>query len=119
MLNIRQISKDRLRFRVWDDIHRTMEKLEDSDVNPFNISDYPQNNIMQCTGLKDKNGKLMYEKDVLKDDNGALFQIKWCYNSYELKPLFKGGYTLGLIDEEFEVVGNIYENKELLNEMDC
>lgn len=44
---------DRLKFRCWDDVHREMLDLQEQDVNPYNISDIPQNNIMQCTGLKD------------------------------------------------------------------
>lgn len=70
--------------------------------------------INQCTGLKDKNGKLIFECDIVKDDHEALHQVKWSYNCFLLKPCFKNGYTLGLVDDEIEIIGNIYENPELI-----
>ena len=70
--------------------------------------------LQQCTGLKDKNGKLIYEGDVVKDDHEALHQVKWCYNCFELYPLFKNGYTIGIVNDEIEVIGNIYESPELI-----
>lgn len=74
---------------------------------------------MQCTGLKDKNGKLIYEGDIGKDDHEALHQVKWCYNCFLLKPCFKNGYTLGIVDDEIEIIGNIYENPELIGGAEC
>ena len=112
--------KDRLKFRLYDDIHREMIDLQEQDVNPYNISDVPQNNLMQCTGLRDKNGKLIYEGDIVKDkinqtyeiiwkDNAIMFLMKHIGDTYR-----EGLYSLIILENGIEVIGNIYENPELL-----
>ena len=62
--------------------------------------------LMQFTGLKDKNGREIYEGDVLKTD--------WGYNGVVEWDLFHFNKIQGTISEECEIVGNIYENPELL-----
>lgn len=123
--------QDRFKFRLYDDIHREMIDLQEQDVNPYNISDIPQNNIMQCTGLKDKNGKLIYEGDILRvignrDTSGygvveylqagcQFFVNGYLNNPSPYHPRKKGEFYQQL--QEWlctEVIGNIYENTELL-----
>lgn len=76
------------------------------------INDY--NILMQCTGLKDKNDKLIYECDIVKDEHNALHYVKWVYDSWQLFPCTQNNYTKCIVDDDIEVIGNIYENKELL-----
>ena len=79
--------------------------------------------ICQCTGLKDKNGKLIWENDILVgylDDmypeNATYAQVIWDKNGLYTKE--KDSDDISLMDEfdekYFEVCGNIFDNPELL-----
>lgn len=65
--------------------------------------------VGQYTGLTDKNGKKIFEGDIVKISNDEIFEVK-----YE-----DGGFTAGLFlgDWDYghvEVIGNIYDNPELM-----
>lgn len=81
---------------------------------------YPEDGVwIQYTGLKDKNGVEIYHKDVLKDyTTNTIWVVNWCEelgawsNSTSLK---ESKYSLyKSLEKEFEVIGNAYENPELL-----
>lgn len=70
---------------------------------------------MLNTGYKDKNGKYIYEDDIVKDDVG-IYTIKRS-EGYKIVSMYNGSLYVMLdesICKEIEVIGNIYENKELL-----
>ena len=79
--------------------------------------------ICQCTGLKDKNGKLIWENDImaaqLDDDypeDEIYIRILWRGSGFWSKE--KGSEDMLQVDEfdqeHFEVIGNIFDNPELL-----
>lgn len=77
--------------------------------------------LMQSTGLVDKNGKEVFVGDIIKCTRGCLHEV---YIEKEYGGTFIGGmpavYLKGLREgyawtEHEEIIGNIYENKELLD----
>jgi uncharacterized phage protein (TIGR01671 family) len=88
--------------------------------------------IMQYTGLKDKNGKEIYEGDIISygEYSGAMFkgsgrvclhEVFWdnnssCFTSIEKTNPFGENSLSGSLDSYGSVIGNIYENPELLSE---
>lgn len=75
--------------------------------------------LMQYTGLKDKNNKEIYEGDILSDGNNDK-PYKVIFENGSFRAEFEGDfeeYSFDLIDvvaQGCEIVGNIYENPELL-----
>lgn len=67
-----------------------------------------QGTICQCTGLKDKNGKLIWENDFLKYELGGVRIDSVKISS----PIFSQTMRLNL--QNYEIIGNIFDNPELL-----
>lgn len=89
-----------------------------------------ENTISQFTGLSDKNGKKIYEGDIIKSHYGSIYIVKYFadWSGFSLKLVFlntegKLSHSTGrqhLYKNDcthLEVVGNIYDNPELLEEL--
>ena len=111
---------DRFKFRVWDKQGKEYTK-DEAYLFCRSINDDPDRYIVeQCTGLKDANGKLIYEGDIIFI-NGEKWRVIWndedCAfffsNSKEVyhQPIFPDFY---MMTDDFEVIGNIHENAELM-----
>lgn len=113
---------DRFKIRVWDkefNQYWTDEAIKENAAwLLFPDNDNIENiEIEQCTGIKDKNGKPVFEGDILSDYDGFKFLVRW--NALELRYVFipiskNNSEDLDIYPNECELVGNIHENEELL-----
>ncbi|MDU3828713.1 MAG: YopX family protein [Staphylococcus sp.] len=74
--------------------------------------------IMMSTRLKDKNGTEIYEGDIIKNSYDEIYTVKWFDAAFYLEEKYNGGFDyheLHLEDNK-KVIGNIYENPELLED---
>lgn len=119
--------QDRFKFRYLFDNKLYEVVLIDFKLNKIylKIDDkYPlrtkfdDKKLIQCTGLKDKNGKLIYEGDIVKDliIPEFFYIVKWFNSGFYLESTITGSF-LKFDDTQQEVIGNIYENPELLEQL--
>lgn len=141
----------KIKFRCWDKISKKMHYLDDAYYNINNGSiefDFPQEffhdsrqyesndndfELMQFTGLHDKNGKEIYEGDIVQGERhweqnynsemhykkGIVKYLDWDAKfaaMYDEKLGVVCNYIGGpsLISEDIEIIGNIYEHPHLL-----
>ena len=144
--------KREIKFRAWDKRKHEMFGVEqlafdqlgnldsiycdgpdfsnDQDALMGEKPDLDMTVLMQYTGLRDKNGREIYESDILKvtgeDGESYVATVKWFgdegYPAFDLEGIpetwFYGANALATIFQEgvetCEVIGNIFENPELL-----
>lgn len=70
---------------------------------------------MQYTGLKDKNGKEIYDGDIVKCDD-IVTNLTWLDGGFQMITSENQGKSPAIQDrlKRFEIIGNIYENPELI-----
>ena len=107
-----------IKFRAWDKEQAKMKK--DFRFDEFNdVNDYFADNdfvFMQFTGLKDKNGKEIYEGDILLLPDKELGKVFWGRRYVGFWVDLGGDFAETLeagLAKDSEIIGNIYENKEL------
>lgn len=97
------------------DILQLMPRCEHYDI-PFVVNNGAAMIFMQYTGLLDKNGKPIYEGDILAVSDKPLYKVEWSNHMamFDLKKA-NGDSAVDSFDA-CEVIGNIHENKDLLKE---
>ena len=133
---------DRFKFRAYDTLKKQyrydVQDMYDNEVECFGYmldDTYKDRYIVeQCTGLKDKNGKLIYEGDILKvkvfdkknynQKKTTYWTVEWQehrnnhgFMVYGINRRWNAPITLNrLFNSEAIIVGNIHENPELLED---
>ena len=123
----------RPKFRAWDKLRKRISVVDRIyfDTEGVQLRDdgglywrhFREVILMQSTGLKDLNGIEIFEGDIVRFFD-SLYTVFYDISegSYRLKPhddRWVVDYMSNFSSEEsFEVVSNIYENKELLEDME-
>ena len=115
-----------IKFRAWDKENKKMMKVsslssENKEIAVRENGTYHffrmQNlELMQYIGVKDKNNKEIYEGDIYHvGDKNIRYLVVWFDSGFEGKQLRSTSY-IGLKSwaKDIEILGNIYENPELL-----
>lgn len=105
-------------FKIWNRTYLLWGMTGDV---PNMVEVKPQT-VGQYTGLTDKNGKKIFEGDIVKFSHPAFNKSRIGVISYEMNEAgfvlrYKGDYCwIAYIDEFYEVIGNVYDNPELLED---
>lgn len=119
--------KREVKFRAWDTKLEEMIKdpyieqhMQFAHLNELISAALTRYILMQYTGLKDKNGKEIYEGDIIEHwDNRYIVPpftpIDRSYEAENVLPHHDGSDDwMSMSNVDWEVIGNIYENPELL-----
>ena len=103
--------------------------VEDGVVHDVDVAEVYPDTVCQYTGLTDKNGKKIFEGDVVNDSAGVCGEVKFglyaavfsipdtnqgFYIEFPEKSLYRE--ELGFWRNKVVVVGNVYDNPELLED---
>ena len=108
--------------RLRDKLYRIITEINYSTGTCLTTDNAPRvdlSTICQCTGLKDENDKLIYENDIIRCKVGTAkviwnkseWRIEWLKNGLWRKDLY---YWAVEDIQRIVVIGNIFDNKELL-----
>lgn len=114
--------KGALVYDNMDKLYRIIAELDYSTGTCIRAGKAPRvdaSTICQCTGLKDKNGKLIWENDIIRTKVGPAkviwdkseWRIEWIKNDLWRRDLY---YWAVKDYQKIAIIGNIFDNKELL-----
>ena len=112
-----------IKFRAWDKLNKEMINIESINFQERRVykdtvsyRKFEDIELIEYTGLKDLSGKEIYEGDILFESfREEYFKVVFENGSFRAEA---DGYSLDLedYDDICEVVGNIYENPELMED---
>ena len=115
-----------IKFRAWDSSLGGRMWSWDSENADFDLQRLLRDRsmpVMQFTGLHDKNGKEIWEGDLVKKEDRLPYKVVFDKGCFTVAPLGEdgkwyaaSGLYLATFHGELEVIGNIYENPELLTD---
>ena len=119
-----------IKFRAWHKEKKIMGEVlgidilhkeiffSNEDVDCYEHTDFKDIELMQYTGLKDKNNKEIYEGDIFHiGSKKILYVVEWIDCGLKGRQIKnKSWIGLDYWKDDIEVIGNIYENPELLEE---
>ena len=109
-----------IKFRVWDTNFREYSSYHLCRARVIDINNFERFLFEQFTGLKDKNGKDIFEGDILENDLGRIVEVYWNEFSgiWDYKALNDIGRPLHFMSKQpslTKLIGNIHQNPELIN----
>lgn len=108
-----------IKFRAWDKWNKIMIQPNNGDFIGWHAMSNWKDclELMQFTGLHDKNGKEIFEGDILHSEH-LDYEVKFINNEYYTGVKKVSGNSITDLGKEvaskLEVIGNIWENPELL-----
>ena len=108
----------KIKFRIWD---KQLKKFLYQLPEQYHL-DWESFEVQQFTGLLDAQGKEIYEGDIIKIDR-EIYEVfwdkdRWNFGDKSLNLLTSLSNYLRDILNKVEVIGNIFENSELLEVKD-